>query len=132
MARARRKRTPRTCSLSSGVEGRYPFLDPEVVQEYLWLSHSIKNSEYKRPLADFFRKHAFPNKFNWKSGFRVYTNTVHWRSLDRANRKHEKTTRKIYMSAPRQTLAFRRAGSRTSRVTVRDTGASRKTGGGPS
>ena len=25
-----------------GVEGRYPFLDKRVVQEFLWLSNSLK------------------------------------------------------------------------------------------
>lgn len=58
-----------------GVEGRYPFLDPNVVQEYPWLTAEIKNSEYKRPLADFFRSHQFPvnwgkkTPFNTRGGF---------------------------------------------------------------
>ena len=52
-----------------GVEGRYPFLDPRVVQEYLWLSHEVKNAEYKKPIADFLREAAFPNLWDTKVGF---------------------------------------------------------------
>ena len=52
-----------------GVEGRYPFLDPHVVQEFLWLSREVKNSEYKRPLADFMRKHGFPFETGIKRGW---------------------------------------------------------------
>lgn len=52
-----------------GIEARYPFLDPEVVQEYLWLTHDVKNSEYKRPVADFLRRHDFPNFWGKKVGF---------------------------------------------------------------
>ena len=36
-----------------GIEGRYPFLDPKVVQEFLWLKPELKNAEYKKPVADF-------------------------------------------------------------------------------
>merc|ERR1712216_463743 len=43
-----------------GIEGRYPFLDKEVVQEYLWLSASVKNSRYKRPIADYLEKYGYP------------------------------------------------------------------------
>ena len=56
---------------SHGVEGRYPFLDPKVVQEYLWLTPELKNSEYKRPVADYLRSHAFPNAWKRKIGFNV-------------------------------------------------------------
>lgn len=52
-----------------GIESRYPFLDPYVVQENLWLTHTLKNSEYKRPVADFLRKHSFPNMWGRKAGF---------------------------------------------------------------
>mmetsp|Transcript_24970 Transcript_24970/g.39209 ORF Transcript_24970/g.39209 Transcript_24970/m.39209 type:complete len:948 (-) Transcript_24970:402-3245(-) len=54
-----------------GIESRYPFLDPHVVQEYLWLSADIKNSEYKRPVADYLRKYSFPNLYGAKAGFGV-------------------------------------------------------------
>merc|ERR1712151_1238339 len=33
-----------------GIEGRYPFLDVGVVQEYLWLTAETKNAVYKSPL----------------------------------------------------------------------------------
>jgi len=53
-----------------GMEVRYPFLDRRVVQEFLWLdSIHIKNSEYKRPIADFLGKHRFPNLYATKLGF---------------------------------------------------------------
>lgn len=55
-----------------GVEGRYPFLDKEVVQEYLWLSIETKNSVYKRPLVDMFEKWEFPY-VGGKTGF-----NPHW------------------------------------------------------
>eukprot|EP00913_Durusdinium_trenchii_P020614 g19360.t1 len=32
-----------------GVEARYPFLDRMVVQEFLWLSPTVKNAKYKAP-----------------------------------------------------------------------------------
>mmetsp|Transcript_6812 Transcript_6812/g.19044 ORF Transcript_6812/g.19044 Transcript_6812/m.19044 type:complete len:579 (+) Transcript_6812:61-1797(+) len=57
-----------------GIESRYPFLDPLVVQEYLWLAPGVKNSEYKRPIADFFRRFKFPNQFGEKAGFGVVHN----------------------------------------------------------
>ena len=57
-----------------GVEGRYPFLDPAVVQEFLWLSADVKNSEYKRPVADFLRAHSFANTWNQKVGFTASRN----------------------------------------------------------
>lgn len=39
---------------SHGIETRYPFLDQDVVQEYLWwLTSSANNFEYKRPVAGF-------------------------------------------------------------------------------
>jgi hypothetical protein len=52
-----------------GVEGRYPFLDPAVVQEFLWLRHDLKNAEYKKPVADFLRAAAFPTAWDAKVGF---------------------------------------------------------------
>lgn len=56
-----------------GIETRYPFLDPNVVQEYLWLTAETKNSEYKRPVADFLRIYDFPNMYSVKAGFGVET-----------------------------------------------------------
>ena len=52
-----------------GVEGRYPFLDIDVVQEFLWLSPSLKNSAYKSPLHYYLNKYKFPYEDNNKTGF---------------------------------------------------------------
>ncbi|CAD7952714.1 unnamed protein product [Amoebophrya sp. A25] len=43
-----------------GIEGRYPFLDFEVVQEFLWLTPEVKNSQYKSVLARYLQKHHYP------------------------------------------------------------------------
>ena len=52
-----------------GVEGRYPFLDREVVQEFLWLAPELKNRRYKAPLHEYMRRHAYPFDENVKTGF---------------------------------------------------------------
>ena len=43
-----------------GVEGRYPFLDVHVVQEFLWLTPEVKNAAYKKVLVDMFEKVDYP------------------------------------------------------------------------
>ena len=43
-----------------GVEGRFPFLDPAVVQENLYLAADLKNAYYKAPIQLFLRKHGYP------------------------------------------------------------------------
>jgi asparagine synthetase B (glutamine-hydrolysing) len=43
-----------------GIEGRYPFLDREVVQEYLWLLPKLKNEEFKSPIVNFLKKNKYP------------------------------------------------------------------------
>jgi asparagine synthetase B (glutamine-hydrolysing) len=52
-----------------GIEGRYPFLDKEVVQEFLWLDHRLKNSEYKSVLDHYLRVNNYPYVKNQKIGF---------------------------------------------------------------
>lgn len=53
-----------------GIEGRYPFLDKDVVQEFLWLSADLKNSNYKSPLHNYLEHvHSFPYEHNNKTGF---------------------------------------------------------------
>ena len=52
-----------------GIEGRYPFLDRAVVQEFLSLAPALKNEEYKAPLAQFLRKHSYPFEPAVKKGF---------------------------------------------------------------
>ena len=52
-----------------GIEGRYPFLDIDVVQEFLWLHQNLKNSNYKSVICEYLEKHSFPFKKNEKVGF---------------------------------------------------------------
>ena len=54
---------------SYGIEGRYPFLDAGLVQEYFSLTTSLKNSEYKAPIAYYLRAKNFPFNPNTKLGF---------------------------------------------------------------
>lgn len=54
---------------ANGVEGRYPFLDAAVVQEFLWLTPSMKNQYYKSVLRQFLVQHDFPFDENKKLGF---------------------------------------------------------------
>lgn len=56
---------------SFGIEARYPYLDKQVVQEFLWLAPELKNREYKAPLADYLRLHDYPNVWDKKIGFVV-------------------------------------------------------------
>lgn len=52
-----------------GIEGRYPFLDRELVQEFLYLKASLKNAQYKAPLAHFLQAHGYPYEQQRKRGF---------------------------------------------------------------
>ena len=52
-----------------GVETRYPFLDKDVVQEFLWLNNNLKNKWYKSVLCNYLTKNNFPFNFNMKVGF---------------------------------------------------------------
>jgi len=52
-----------------GIEGRYPFLDKYVVQEFLWLSPQLKNKNYKAPLDNYLIINNFPYEKNQKTGF---------------------------------------------------------------
>ena len=61
---------------SYGVEGRYPFLDKQVVQEFLWLSAKLKNSEYKAPIFNYLSINKFPLEKNQKIGFNCGFNGV--------------------------------------------------------
>lgn len=71
-----------------GMEARYPFLDPRVVQEFLWLAPELKNSEYKAGLHDAFVEWGYPFETRTKKGFSAIGNvrnvagndsTVMWR-----------------------------------------------------
>lgn len=52
-----------------GIEGRYPFLDPAVVQAFLSLTPALKNSRYKAPIASFLERHGYPFEPDVKRGF---------------------------------------------------------------
>ena len=54
---------------SYGMETRYPFLDPQVVQEFLWLHPSIKNKAYKYPLKWYLNREGYPIDEGNKMGF---------------------------------------------------------------
>ena len=56
-----------------GIECRYPFLDRDLVQEFLWLSSDLKNKYYKAPIREFLVKNNFPFKegLSGKVGFRA-------------------------------------------------------------
>ncbi len=56
---------------SFGIECRYPFLDKDVVQEFLWLKHDIKNEYYKSSLYHYMKKYNYPFDLNKKIGFRL-------------------------------------------------------------
>jgi hypothetical protein len=54
---------------SHGIEGRYPFLDKMVVQEFLWLKPQLKNAKYKSVLHQYMTEHDYPFDENQKVGF---------------------------------------------------------------
>lgn len=54
---------------SYGMEVRYPFLDTQLVQEYLWLSHDLKNKSYKYEIGEYLSLNKFPYSPNEKIGF---------------------------------------------------------------
>lgn len=54
-----------------GIETRYPFLDKDLVQEFLWLSADLKNSKYKSCLDEYLKVNNFPYQPAEKRGFHV-------------------------------------------------------------
>ena len=54
---------------SYGIESRYPFLDLQVIQEFLWLKPELKNSHYKSVLHQYLYMNDFPFTENEKIGF---------------------------------------------------------------
>jgi asparagine synthetase B (glutamine-hydrolysing) len=54
---------------SFGIEMRYPFLDKDLIQEFLWLHQDLKNKEYKAPIDYYFNKNNFPYAKHEKRGF---------------------------------------------------------------
>ncbi|CAE7764740.1 unnamed protein product [Symbiodinium sp. CCMP2592] len=63
---------------SHGIEARYPFLDKRVVQEFLWLTHTVKNALYKRPVHDFLSAAGYPFDKGNKDGFAAGRNLKLW------------------------------------------------------
>ena len=59
-----------------GIESRYPFLDKDVVQEFLSLDPDWKNRQYKGPIASFLDKHAYPYESSVKRGFNVQRESI--------------------------------------------------------
>jgi asparagine synthase (glutamine-hydrolysing) len=45
---------------SHGIETRYPFLDKDVVQEFLWLTPGLKNTHYKAPIHEYLKRNNYP------------------------------------------------------------------------
>ena len=56
---------------SHSIETRYPFLDKDVVQEFLWLKPELKNRNYKAPIYEYLKLNQFPTSFNKKIGLSV-------------------------------------------------------------
>ena len=54
-----------------GIETRYPFLDKDLVQEFLWLNPELKNRKYKSCLAEYLEVNKFPFSQGEKRGFNV-------------------------------------------------------------
>ncbi len=54
---------------SHGIEQRYPFLDKDVVQEFLWLKPELKNKYYKAPIHNYLNENNYPFTPNEKLGF---------------------------------------------------------------
>jgi asparagine synthase (glutamine-hydrolysing) len=54
-----------------GIETRYPFLDRDLVQEFLWLTADLKNSRYKSCLDHYLHSHQWPYHQGEKLGFHV-------------------------------------------------------------
>lgn len=52
-----------------GYETRYPFLDNDLFQEFLWLSSELKNKYFKSPLSNYMTINNYPFKNNFKKGF---------------------------------------------------------------
>lgn len=56
---------------SHSIETRYPYLDRNVVQEFLWLKPELKNSKYKAPIHEYLKRNNFPFAENKKVGLRI-------------------------------------------------------------
>ena len=59
---------------ANGIEGRYPFLDRDCVQEFLSLKSELKNQFYKSAVHYYMTKYNFPFDINLKLGFNARKN----------------------------------------------------------
>jgi len=59
---------------ANGIEGRYPFLDRQCVQEFLLLKPELKNQFYKSAAHYYMTKYNFPFDVNLKLGFNARKN----------------------------------------------------------
>ncbi|AYV84293.1 MAG: hypothetical protein Hyperionvirus21_27 [Hyperionvirus sp.] len=59
---------------SHGIEGRYPFLDKQLVQEFFWLKPELKNVLYKAPLHVYLKMTYYPFEVGKKIGFSAAKN----------------------------------------------------------
>lgn len=57
--------------MAYGIETRFPFIDIDLVQEFLWLTSKLKNRNYKAPLYEYLIKNKIPFLKDKKTGFRV-------------------------------------------------------------
>lgn len=56
-----------------GIETRYPYLDRQSVQNFLWLSDELKNAHYKQCLHQVMKKRDFPfDEKNLKVPLRIF------------------------------------------------------------
>tara|TARA_R110002153_G_scaffold92084_2_gene223876 strand:- start:10617 stop:11948 length:1332 start_codon:yes stop_codon:yes gene_type:complete len=61
---------------SFGIETRYPYLDQEVVQEFLSLSPELKNRSYKSVVYEYLKLNKFPLDKDKKIGFQANRNLL--------------------------------------------------------
>ena len=61
---------------SFGIESRYPFLDLDLVQEYLNLSTDLKNKKYKHVIHEYLSMYKFPFEQDKKIGFQANRNLL--------------------------------------------------------
>ena len=59
-----------------GIEARYPYLDVDLVQEFLHLTPELKNIHYKAPLHEYFQRNNYPYDDGIKKGFRANCNLL--------------------------------------------------------
>lgn len=52
-----------------GIKTRFPFIDIDLAQEFLWLSVELKNKHYKAPLYEYLKKNDVPFEQDVKRGF---------------------------------------------------------------